>query len=198
MFGPRIGHIGCHVFHKKVFAQGPDLPNAVEVAVYARIGTKPVNFESKAEVNNIFGSTNESISFIKDIHNKTLNPAQKPFEAIKQLVQTYCVPGEFVLDLFAGTGQVARAAIELGIGSVSVEKDPTQVAYLKEFLEKAMTSGIVTTATYDKCNKCDQVIGADEGLICKVCGKSMHKTCAVKGEADEDLYCSDICKNSDL
>ena len=195
--GRRLSHVGCHVFLKQVYLKGPDLANAVEVAVYARIGDKLVNFEAKGDGNNVFGAVDKPIAFLKDLNNKTLNPAQKPFNAIKDLVATYTIPGEFVLDLFAGTGQVAHAAVELGIGSVSVEKDEIQCGFLKEFLQKASTSGIKFTATYRTCNNCDQVIGeGDGGLVCSACGKPMHKACAVQGTNEKEQFCSNICKNS--
>lgn len=100
-----------------------------------------------------------------------------------------------VLDVFAGTGQVARAAVELGFGSVSVDKDPIQMGFLREFLQQASTKGIPSKAVYDTCNKCDRVIGAAEsGLTCSSCGKSVHKECAVEGSTDSQSFCSDICK----
>ena len=124
-FGPRVNHIAPHVLLKKIFPCGQDLGNAVEVAVYARIGDNiQANLKAKPDGTNIFGSADEAISFLRDQNNKVLNPAQKPYEAIKTLVETYTLPGEYVLDLFAGTGQVTCAACELGFGSVSVEKDP--------------------------------------------------------------------------
>ncbi len=199
LLGPRVAHIGPLALLKKLFPRGPDLGNAIEVAVYARIGDKPINLKAKPDGNNIFGSTDEAITFLKDQHNKILNPAQKPANAIKQLIQTYAVPGEFVLDLFAGTGQVMRAAVDLGIGSVSVERDPLQIGHLKEFLQKASTSNLQSTATYTTCNKCDKVIGEGEGnLTCTSCGKHMHKACAVQSSENQQLYCSDLCKNSAL
>lgn len=199
VFGPRVSHIGPLILLKKVFAQGPDLVNAVEVAVHARIGDKPLNLKAKSDGNNIFGSTEEAITYLKDQNNKILNPAQKPFQAIHQLVETYAVPGEFVLDLFAGTGQVMKAAADLSIGSVSIEKDPLQIGYLKEHLQKATSSNRDSAATYSTCNKCDKIIGEGEGnLTCRNCGKRMHKACAVQGATDEEQFCSDICKNSEI
>ena len=199
LFGPRVSHLGPLVLLKKVFSKGCDLVNAVEVAVCARIGDKPVNFKAKPDGCNIFGSQEQNIDFLKDMHNKVLNPAQKPFEAIKTVVETYCAPGEVVLDLFAGTGQVARAAVELGISSVSVDKDEIQIGFLREFLQKASTSDISSTAVYQYCNQCTEVIAEGEGeLICSSCSKPMHKKCAVQGNSEKDIYCSIICKNSEM
>ncbi|MFO0359707.1 MAG: DNA methyltransferase [Flavobacteriales bacterium] len=199
LFGPRVSHLGPLVLLKKTFPRGPDLVNAVEVAVYARIGDKPLNIKAKADGNNVFGSTDEAITFLKDQNNKPLNPAQKPFQAISQLVETYTVPGEYVLDLFAGTGQVMRAAVELGIGSLSIEKDPLQIGHMKEFLQKASSSNRESLATYSTCNKCDKVIGEEEGaLTCHNCGKHMHRACAVPGADNQQQFCSDICENSQL
>lgn len=198
-FGPRVGHISPHVLLKKVFGHGQDLVNAVEVAVYARIGDRQPDLGAKPDGNNVFGSIHEGISFLKDHNNKTLNPAQKPYEAIKTLIETYIIPGEYVLDVFAGSGQCARAASELGIGSVSLDKDPIQMGFLREFLQKASTLGVPSTAVYPECNRCSKVIAQGEGgMTCKFCGKPMHRVCAVQGTVASDHFCSEICKSSVL
>ena len=93
MYGGHIGHFGPLMFLKQVYLKGIDLVNAVEVAVYARIREKICNFKAKPDDNNIFGSAGEPITFLKDTNNKVLNPAQKPFRAIKQLLSAYTSPG---------------------------------------------------------------------------------------------------------
>ena len=169
------------------------------VAVYAHIGEKDCNLSAKAEVNNIFGSTSETITYIKDMNNKTLNSAQKLFGAIKELLQVYTLPGEMVLDLFAETDQVAKAAVELGISSLSVEKDPLQVGVLREFLQKAASSGVPRSAIYQACNRCSKWIGeGQQSMTCKSCGKPMHGECAVQGSSESEHFCSIICKSSVL
>jgi hypothetical protein len=112
-FGPRICHRGPLVFLKQAYGRGQDLANTAEVALYVRIGTKMANFLAKPDRNNVFGSVKEGITFLKDWNNQVLNPAQKPYKAIKQLLAVYTTPGEMVLDIFAGTGQVARAAVKI-------------------------------------------------------------------------------------
>ena len=101
------------------------------------------------------------------------------------------------LNVFAGTRQVARAAVELGLGSVSIKKDPIQVGFLKEFLQKEASDRIDTSASYNKCNKCSKVIGAEEdSKVCKGCGKHVHGECALSSSSDGAHFCSEICKNS--
>jgi len=154
VYSGHIGHLGPFMFLKQVYSKGIDLVNAVEVAVYACIREKICNFKAKPDGNNIFGSAGKPITFLKDTNNKVLNPAQKPFRVIKQLFGAYTSPGDVVLDVFAGTGQVALTAVELGLGSVFIKKDPIQVGFLKEFLQKEASDRIDTFTSYNECNKC--------------------------------------------
>ena len=197
MYSGCIGHFGPLMFLKQVYPKGIDLVNAVEVAVYACIREKICNFKAKPDGNNIFGSAGERITFLKDTNNKVMNPAQKPFRAIKQLLGAYTSPSDVVLDVFAGTRQVAHVAVELGLGSVSIEKDPIQVGFLKEFLQKEASDRIDTFASYNECNKCSKVIEAEENSkVCKGCGKRVYGECALSSSLDGAHFCSEICKNS--
>ena len=171
--------------------------NAVEVAIYTHIREKIYNFKAKPDGNNIFGSAGEPITFLKDTNNKVLNPAQKPFRVIKQLLSAYTSLGDVVFDVFAGTEQVACAAVGLGLGSVSIKKDPIQVEFLKEFLQKEASDRIDTFASYNECNKCSKVIGAEkDSKVCKGCGKRVHSECALSSSLDGAHFYSEICKNS--
>lgn len=52
-----------------------------------------------------------------------LHPTQKPVEAIRPLVEAYSIPGDVVLDPFAGSGTTLVAARELGRKPIGIEMD---------------------------------------------------------------------------
>lgn len=202
VFGPAIKHKSPLVFLKQTYGVGVDLTNAAEVAIYIRLGESGANFSQKEDTNNIFGSTETSICYLKDQNNKNLNPAQKPAAAIKQLLKVFTTPGDTVLDIFAGTGQVARAAVKLGLNSVSVEKDPIQVGFLNEFLDHQVAKGLASNPSTKQCNKCSHLIPeAEEQVSCIGCKKPVHTACSLKGDDKEDktlVFCSNLCKENHL
>ena len=198
-FTDRVKHYGPLILLKKVMPRGTDLGNAVEVALYARIGSASTNLAEKKDGNNVFGSLSEAVGFIKDHNGQVLNPAQKPIGGIEQLLKVYSVPGDTVMDLFAGTGQVARAASKLGRNSISVEKDALQVGFLLNALQLASTAGTPTVAEYGACPKCGKLIGGEENVIaCAKCGKRTHANCAIQSDSDTTMFCSQICQSSQL
>ena len=52
------------------------------------------------------------------------HPAQKPGSFVEELVVRFSNPGETVLDLFAGSGSLAKVALPLGRKVILIEKDP--------------------------------------------------------------------------
>ena len=64
----------------------------------------------------------------KSVHpNKRIHPAEKPVPLIKDLLRFCTNPGEVVLDPFAGSMVLARAGLETGRHTVSVEIDPVVI-----------------------------------------------------------------------
>jgi site-specific DNA-methyltransferase (adenine-specific) len=55
--------------------------------------------------------------------DKKYHQAQKPLELIKRLVELATLPGEVVLDLFAGSGTTSVAAVTSGRRAIAIEKD---------------------------------------------------------------------------
>lgn len=69
-----------------------------------------------------------------DAPQKRIHPLQKPFELIKMMIENSTVPGETVLDCFAGSGIVLKVANALGRGSIGFEDDETNYYKALEFL----------------------------------------------------------------
>ena len=56
--------------------------------------------------------------------NKTRFPAQKPIEEYNRILLMAGKPGGTMLDLFAGSGTGAVAALRAGMKSISIEREP--------------------------------------------------------------------------
>lgn len=81
-------------------------------------------------------------SIVKDAFESTLHEgnfghgAQKPVEAYEYLLRMVAEPGDVVLDTFAGTGTLLRAAENVKLRSVCVEQDLAHFGIMKDRLEK--------------------------------------------------------------
>jgi site-specific DNA-methyltransferase (adenine-specific) len=62
---------------------------------------------------------------ITELFQGKTHPTEKPIELIKIPIETSSNKGDFVLDLFGGSGSTATAAKECGRKFIVVEKDPT-------------------------------------------------------------------------
>lgn len=69
-----------------------------------------------------------------DAPQTRIHPLQKPFSLIKMFIENSTVPGETVLDCFAGSGIVLKVARELGRRSVGFESDEINFYKAQEFL----------------------------------------------------------------
>ncbi|MDR3154284.1 MAG: site-specific DNA-methyltransferase [Deltaproteobacteria bacterium] len=65
------------------------------------------------------------LEFVCVRESETLgHPTQKPLALCEYLIRTYTAPGETVLDICAGSGTTAAAAINSGRDWIAFEKDP--------------------------------------------------------------------------
>jgi site-specific DNA-methyltransferase (adenine-specific) len=62
-----------------------------------------------------------------------VHPCQKPMDMIRDMIETSSNPGDLVLDCFAGSGQTAIAAREVGRRCILIEQDPD---YCKVIIER--------------------------------------------------------------
>ena len=196
IYGNRVHHSGPLLCIKPTFGKGLDLPNATDLALYARIGTAETYIAASPTGTNVIHATEKKIPYITSFGGKPVNPAQKPLSVIKIIVQLYAKPGGEVLDLFCGTGQVARACADLDISSVSIDKDLEQISMLQTWLHQKRTGSIPETDQYVACFVCDLVMTPDkEVATCQKCGKKLHLECATKGTSETELFCSSVCEN---
>lgn len=63
-------------------------------------------------------------SDVTEIMNRKTHCAQKPLRLFEIPMEMHTAPGEFVVDLFAGSGACAKAAMNLNRKFVVIEKDP--------------------------------------------------------------------------
>ncbi|MHB0878558.1 MAG: DNA-methyltransferase [Anaerolineae bacterium] len=63
-------------------------------------------------------------------HEKTGYPTQKPLALLQRLVKTHSLPGDTVLDCFAGSGTLGEAAARLGREFLLVDDNPEAMAVM--------------------------------------------------------------------
>ena len=73
---------------------------------------------------------------------KTGYPTQKPEGILRRIVQASSLPGDRVLDFFAGSGTTGAVASALGRDAVLVDHNPEAVAVMRERMPHARVSGI--------------------------------------------------------
>lgn len=75
-----------------------------------------------------------SIQFFSNMHasDRSLHFTQKPVAMFEYYIKTYSKPGELVLDMTAGSGTTAIAAINTGRRYVCIEKDPDIFKIMEE------------------------------------------------------------------
>jgi site-specific DNA-methyltransferase (adenine-specific) len=54
-----------------------------------------------------------------------LHPTQKPVQALAQLIRSFTLPGDVVLDAFCGSGSTCAAALLTGRNYIGMEMDDT-------------------------------------------------------------------------
>jgi hypothetical protein len=65
-----------------------------------------------------------------------LHPTQKPVPALAQLIRSFSLPGESVLDPFAGSGSTCAAALLTGRKYIGMETDDTYFQHAIERLQR--------------------------------------------------------------
>ncbi|MBE7490394.1 MAG: site-specific DNA-methyltransferase [Planctomycetes bacterium] len=83
---------------------------------------------------------------------KTGYPTQKPLGVLRRIVQASSLPGDTVLDFFAGSGTTGAACLELGRRFVLVDNNPQAIAVMRRrFKGSGVTfERAATTATATK------------------------------------------------
>jgi site-specific DNA-methyltransferase (adenine-specific) len=71
---------------------------------------------------------------LRDTAGKRLHEQQSPIALLLRILLSSTMPGDFVLDPFCGTGTTNIVAHQLERPSVGIEKDPANVALIKERL----------------------------------------------------------------
>ncbi len=103
-----VGHI---VFRKTYGSKSRFLSYHHEQAYLLAKGRPPLPKQPLADVMDMPYSGNK------------LHPTQKPIEALAPLVRSFTLPGELVLDPFAGSGSSCAASLLTGRGYIGIEQD---------------------------------------------------------------------------
>jgi len=93
--------------------------SALEPIVYAlKPGPDTFNFLSDEEMTNV-------LTFASPSGAERVHPTQKPIGLLKRLMEVATVPGDEVLDPFAGSGSTGEAARLVHRHALLIERDPT-------------------------------------------------------------------------
>eukprot|EP01018_Ginkgo_biloba_P038480 Gb_37443 [translate_table: standard] len=94
-----------------------------------------INFKDGVDYNSIL-SYNAVVKKLKhmdkDSHGEIVNPYQKPQSLINYLIDMFSNEGDWVLDLFSGSGTTIACSLKKGRNCISVEKDLIQVNYINQ------------------------------------------------------------------
>ena len=78
---------------------------------------------------------------------KKIHPAEKPVDLLQELVRLFTLPGEVILDQFAGSGNLGVAAVLNRRFAILLEKSQEKFAVMCENIrEKMRTEHLVTVA----------------------------------------------------
>lgn len=116
-----VGHI---VFRKNYSSKSRFLRYQHEQAFLLAKGRPPLPKQPLGDVMDMPYSGNK------------LHPTQKPVPALAQLIRCFSLPGERVLDPFAGSGSTCAAALLTGRKYIGVEIDDVYFQYASERLRR--------------------------------------------------------------
>ena len=102
-----------------------------------------------------------------------INPYQKPQLLMMDLIDLLSMTGEWVMDLFAGTGTTTVSALKRGRNVVAMECDPLQVRFIEqrvtalkelpdEFQEVGMKSMVSDPRFFDASGEPQPPIGSEK------------------------------------
>jgi hypothetical protein len=157
---------------------------------------------------------------VKSFYNfesKVVNYSQKPVELLQQLINHHSRSGDYIMDLFSGSGSTAIAALKSKRNVLSVEKDPFQVSAIKSRIvnlqkeqqdisdSQKVNSTIPTKSINSNSPSCYQCkVVSDNLVMCAAeCGNLGHPACSDVAEEyaealvallDKELYfCTPKC-----
>lgn len=147
------------------------------IGFYSSVGVQSkgsYNFAVKPNRTNVFERPGVCKKFkhtTPDIHG-VINPYQKPQLLMMDLIDLLSMRGEWIMDLFAGTGTTTVSALKRGRNVVAVECDPLQVKFIEqrvtalkelpdEFQEVGMKSMASDPRFFDASGEPQPPIGSD-------------------------------------
>jgi site-specific DNA-methyltransferase (adenine-specific) len=71
-----------------------------------------------------------------DVPSKKIHPTQKPLDLMKHLIEVSTIPGETILDPFAGSGVVGKAAFATNRKAILVEKSSDLFNAMKVYINQ--------------------------------------------------------------
>lgn len=95
----------------------------------------------------------------------TLHPTQKPVPALAKLIRSFTLPGELILDPFAGSGSTCAAALLTGRKHLGIELDAEyhQTASQRMNRVKERIANRSSSGSFPRCGECSRAVAAPQG-----------------------------------
>jgi site-specific DNA-methyltransferase (adenine-specific) len=123
-FGAGFQPVGHIVFRKSYSSKSRFLRYQHEQAFLLAKGRPPLPKQPLGDVMDMPYSGNK------------LHPTQKPVKALAQLIRSFTLPGEVVLDGFCGSGSTCAAALLTGRKYIGMEMDETYFQLAEERMQR--------------------------------------------------------------
>jgi DNA modification methylase len=144
---PLRSHEHILVFYRKPPAYAPQMTTGHAPGNYARQTKHSSNYGAQTPTE--YGGSTEryptSVLPFAIINNDSPDkhhPTQKPVELMAWLIRSYTRPGELVLDITAGSGTTAVAAIQEGRRCICIESDPGYVEIARGRVAAALSESV--------------------------------------------------------
>lgn len=117
-------------------------PYKVGSTIAGNVLTHQVGAFNQDALERRFGSVDNIISCGFEPGEGGLHPAQKPLNLFQGLIELTTLPGQVVLDPFAGSGTTAVAAKAAGRRYIAIERDTDTLAIMRKRLEQPLPGSL--------------------------------------------------------
>lgn len=96
---------------------------------------------------------------LREDNGERSHKQQSPVELLARIILSSTMPGDTVLDPFAGTGTTTVVSEQLDRNSISIEKDPNNISLIKKRLNEKREADLVSLARYKHTDNLNKLLG---------------------------------------
>ena len=122
---------------------------------------------------------------------KVVNFSEKPLELLNKLIKHHSRPGDYIVDLFAGSGSATAAALMSGRNVLTLELSPESCEAIKARIpqlvedEEEESKGKEEDPEEDPKDKNSKAISVAPQKVCSICGKGPEETLMICAHCDK-------------